>query len=125
MSIAAEYSPPPSERFLTAWKAAVALSDFRFFGDGSPFACVSAASKEQLRPRWDEIEAAFVAATMSESEQIFLAHMLTFFNSERGGWPVQKYLPALPNSSLGHAAARLDRPHRAALANLIQSYEGW
>lgn len=116
-------SPPTSAAFLAAWKNSIALSGFHFFGDGTPTGCAVATDKNQLRPRWESIEPAF--PDLTEAEQIFLAHMLTLYNSEPGGWPIKKCLSALPNASLGHAAARLDAHRREALANLLTTYAGW
>jgi len=115
------YSDSPT--FFASWKSAVALAGFEYFGDGTPTGCALATDKNQLRPRWDAIEAAFPSLT--EAEQIFLANMLTFFNSERVGLPISKYLATLPNVSVGHAAARLDQARRQALAQLLCAYEGW
>lgn len=112
-----------SDDFLDAWKRAVALAGFEYFGDGTPAGCAVAAEKNQLRPRWEIIDTAF--AELTEAEQIFLANVLTFFNSDRGGWPVKKYVAALPNVSIGHASARLDEPRREALAQLLTTYTGW
>lgn len=109
--------------FLLAWKASVVLAGFDYFGDGTPTGCAMATDKNQLRPHWDAIESAF--PNLTEAEQIFLANVLTFYNSERSGWPIAKYLVALPNVSLGHAAARLDQSRREALAQLLCTYQGW
>lgn len=116
-------SPPTTAAFLAAWKNAIALAGFHFFGDGTPTGCAMATDKNQLRPRWETIGPAF--PDLTDAEQILLAHMLTFFNSERAGWPVQIYLAALPNPSLGHAASRLDQHRREALASLLSCYAGW
>lgn len=112
-----------NERFLSAWKRAVALAGFSYFGDGTPTGCALATDKNQLRPNWDAIEPAF--PSMTDAEQVFLAHMLTFFNSSSGGWPIAKYLSGLPNASLGHAASTLDQSRRDALAALLVTYRGW
>ena len=112
-----------SNAFLAAWKNAVSLAGFTYFGDGTPSGCAVATDKNQLRPRWDSIEPAF--PDLTGAEQIFLAHMLTFFNSSPGGWPVKTYLATLPTPSRGHAASRLDEHRREALANLLTTYEGW
>lgn len=109
--------------FLAAWKDAVSLAGFSYFGDGTPSGCAAATDKNQLRPRWDIIEPSF--PDLTGAEQIFLAQMLTFYNSEPAGWPVKKFVSALPNASLGHAAARLDEHRRESLANLLTSYSGW
>ena len=99
------------------------MAGFEYFGDGTPAGCALATDKNQLRPNWDRIEQSFPSLT--EAEQIFLAHALTFFNSASGAWPVKKYLGALPNPSLGHATSRLDQPRRTALTQLILTYERW
>lgn len=112
-----------SGSFVQAWKNAVALAGFEFFGDGTPAGCAIASDKNHLRPRWESIEPTF--PDLTETEQIFLAHMLTFYNSEPAAWPVKKFLSALPNASLGHASARLDPHRREALASLVTTYEGW
>lgn len=109
--------------FLAAWKNAISLAGYSFFGDGKPTGCAVATDKNQLQPRWESIESAF--PDLTEAEQIFLAQMLTFYNSEPAGWPVKKFVSALPNASLGHAAARLDEHRRESLANLLTSYSGW
>lgn len=115
------------QEFLTAWKTAVALAGFQYFGEGTPTACALAKDKNELRPRWDDIEPAFFS-TMSDTERLFLAHMLTFsffFNPELAGWPVKRFLPDLHNLSMGEASASLDRHRRAALAALLVTYAGW
>jgi hypothetical protein len=109
--------------FLAAWKNAISLAGYSFFGDGTPTGCAVATDKNQLRPRWEIIEPAF--PDLTDAEQVFLAHVLTFFNAERSGWPVARFLLGLPNASLGHASARLDSHRRDALASLLTTYEGW
>lgn len=112
------------QEFLAAWKTAVALTGFQYFGEGTPTSCALATDKNQLRPRWDDIEPAFFT-TMSEGERLFLAHVLTFFNPTLEGWPVKRFLPAIDNPSMGEASASLDPHRRAALAGLLVNYPGW
>ena len=119
----APYNTAMPEQFLSAWKRAVALAGFEYFGDGSPAGCALAADKNDLRPRWDRIESAF--SSLDDEQQVYLAHLLTFYNSELGGWPISKYLSRLENPSLGHASAVLDEARRAALAEVTVTYCGW
>ena len=112
-----------SSEFLQAWKHAVQLSGWVFFGDGTEIGLMAAADKNQLRPRWDVIEAGF--HRLNRSEQFLLAHTLTFFNPDTGGWPNQKYVSQLSSPTIGEASAVMDFEGRAVLARLLISYEGW
>ena len=112
-----------SSAFLEAWKQAVELSGWAFFGDGTETGLLAATDKNQLRPRWDIIEAGF--HRLNRRDQFLLAHTLTFFNPDTGGWPNQKYVSRLSSPTFGEASAAMDLEGRAVLARLLISYEGW
>lgn len=106
------------DRFLAAWKRGVRLAGPDLF-HGDPD---SATDKEQLRPRWNLIEAE-LRSGISHGERLFLMEMCSFYNND---W-MQKHKSAMrmPRGSLGKCAIKLDLERLQVLADLLVSYRGW
>jgi hypothetical protein len=106
--------------FFDAWCRGVAVAGGRWFGDGQ--AGTPAASKWDLVPRVDDIEASI--GVLSSGEAVFLAALVAFYNDHSGGRLLQV---AVGREVVGMAdiAAALDEPRRRIIADLLVSYTGW
>lgn len=106
--------------FYDAWCRGVTVAGGRWFGDGQ--AAWTAATKWDLVPRVDDIEASI--GVLSSGEAVFLAAMTAFYNDTIGGRLLQV---AVGSEVVGLAdiAAALDEPRRRIIAALLVSYAGW
>ncbi|APT09712.1 hypothetical protein AN931_26540 [Mycobacterium intracellulare subsp. chimaera] len=106
------------ETVFQAWQRGVEIAGPRWFADGqtSPD---SATSKWDLSPRVDEIRSAI--GWLSSGEAMFLAAMVSFYNSEPGG----ELLRSLGANGLSDIAASLDESRRQVIADLPLAYAGW
>jgi hypothetical protein len=109
-----------ADAFFESWKTGVQIAGPVWFGDGlDPN---SAETKWDLVPRVDEITARI--DTMSSTERIFIAAMVSFYNDSLGGRLLQR---AGGSKSIGMAdiASSLDERRRRVIADLMLSYCGW
>lgn len=104
--------------FFQAWKRGVKLVGFAYFGDGTRDQWERAADKWQLRPNVEYIRKAIGA--MSSGEKVFLAAMVSFYNSNDGG-ALLKRVGIQGLADLGG----LDLERREVIAALILYYTGW
>ena len=105
-------------RFLDAWKRGVRLAGEGCF-EVTASSVASATDKEQLRPRWDYVEAYLM--DRSNGEAAFLAALCSFFNSHWG----QALLERAGYPNLCDLAAKLDAERAGIIAELFLSYQGW
>ena len=104
--------------FLRAWKQGVELAGVRFFGNGTRRDLDVATRKWDLCPNLTLIDNAI--NVMSPGEAIFLASLVSFYDSEDGGRLLRRVgVDGL--SDLG----RLDLKHRTIIADLLLHYTGW
>jgi hypothetical protein len=115
-------SPPGAyyddQAFFKVWCQGVQLAGFRFFGDGSD-APGRIRSKEDLRPRYDDIAANL--SVLSSGERAFLVALYSFFNSNTAA----KWFQQIGVTGLADLSSSLDEPRRRVIANLLVSYAGW
>lgn len=104
--------------FFQAWKRGVKLAGFAYFGDGTREQWERAADKWTLRPNVTLIRRAIGA--MSSGEKVFLAAMVSFYNSRDGG-ALLKRVGVQGLADLGN----LDLERRQLIATLILNYNGW
>jgi len=105
--------------FFDAWQRGVKIAGHQWFGDGTTATAANAASKYDLAPRYDDIDAAL--GWLSSGEAVFLAAMYSFYNADAGG----KMLKRRRVNGLADVAASLDEPRRQVIADLLVSYAGW
>lgn len=105
--------------FLQAWKNAIALIGYQYFGDGTQATCNLAKSVEVLHPRWRDIESAY--PSMCEQDRLFLAYMMTSYKSP--SHPKQRtfYLIKIDRKSIAKRSTIIDDKHHAALAALFDT----
>lgn len=106
------------QAFFEAWQRGVAIAGHHWFGDGQ-MAPDNATSKWDLAPRVDDIFASI--GVLSSGEAMFLAAMVSFYNSDPGG----QMLRDLGATGLSDISASLDEQRRSVLADLLVSYPGW
>lgn len=104
--------------FFEAWIRGVKLAGFTYFGDGTRERCERAADKWALSPNVPLIRRAIGA--MSSGEKVFLAAMVSFYNSRDGG-ALLKRVGVKGLADLGN----LDLERRQVIAALILNYTGW
>ena len=103
--------------FFDAWKRGVTLSGPHLFGTG-PAADVDRAVSIWDCPNMRLIDRAI--AVMSSGEKVFLAALVSFYNSEDGG----KLLKRIGVQGLADFGG-LDLSRRSVLASLLLNYTGW
>lgn len=104
--------------FLKSWICGVKIAGAHFFGRGPTPELDTERDKWNLCPKVGVIAAAF--DSLDRSEQIFLATLVSFYNSFDGGQLLQKA------GFRGFAdLAHLDHLPRAVIAGLILNYTGW
>jgi hypothetical protein len=106
------------EAFLAAWKQGVALAAPHLFGPGPRADLEAAADKWALCPKVALIQRAI--GPMSPSQRIFLAALVSFYDTQEGG----RLLKRVGFHGLADFSG-LDLPHRAVIAGLILNYTGW
>lgn len=104
--------------FLRAWKQGVELAGVRFFGNGTRQDLDAARRKWDLCPNLTLINDAI--NVMSHGEAIFLASLVSFYDSEDGG-RLLRHAGVDGLADLG----RLDLKRRAIISSLLLSYTGW
>lgn len=104
--------------FFEAWQRGVAIGGQAYFGRGDKSSS-AATSKWELPPRVDVIDQAL--GWLSSGEAIFLAAMVSFYNSDTGG----EMFKRLGVSGLSDISAGLDEPRRRVIADLLVAYHGW
>jgi len=109
------------QAFLEAWKRGVAIAGEQWFGDGTRHSGF-ARSKWDLSPRMDKINDDI--GVLSSGEAVFLAAMVSFYNSYSGGELLQRAV-GVKHIGLADIAASLDEPRRRVIAGLLVSYNGW
>lgn len=113
-----EHFSQAPHRFLTAWKEGVALAGPHLFGTGARADLAQAHSVWNLCPKLDLAERAIGA--MSSGEKVFLAALVSFYNSEEGG-KLFKRIGVQGLADLGG----LDLSRRSVIASLLLNYTGW
>lgn len=114
MSVACDHE----QAFLAAWRRGVTIAGRRWFGDGQT-PPDNAKSTCDLAPRVGDIGTSI--GVLSSGEAVFLAAMVSFYNSDRGA----QMLRELGATGLGDIAAGLDEQRRSVVADLLVSYPGW
>lgn len=104
--------------FFHAWRRGVELVSPTYFGDGTQDNVVRAVDKWDLRPNVEVIRKAIGA--MSSGEKVFLAAMVSFYNSKDGG-ALLKRVGVQGLADLGG----LDLERRKVIAALVLNYTGW
>ena len=112
------YFQSAPERFFAAWKRAVALAGVTYFGAGTKTALERATKKWDLTPNLEHISDAF--GVLSSGERVFLAALVSFYNSEDGG----RLLKRVGVEGLADLGG-LDLQRRTLIAALILNYSGW
>lgn len=106
------------QAFFEAWRRGVTIASRRWFGDGQT-PPDNAKSKWDLAPRIDDISASI--GVLSSGEAMFLAAMVSFYNSDPGG----QMLHDLGATGLSDISAGLDEQRRSVVADLLVSCPGW
>lgn len=106
------------QAFFHAWKRGVELVGPGLFGNGTRECLNLAVDKWDLCPNVDLIKKSIGA--MSSGERVFLAAMVSFYNSKEGG-ALLKHVGVHGLADLG----RLDIGRRKIIATLILNYTGW
>jgi hypothetical protein len=104
--------------FFDAWKRGVALAGPHLFGTGVAADVDRAVSIWDLCPKLNLIERAI--AVMSSGEKVFLAALVSFYNTEDGG----KLFKRIGVQGLADFGG-LDLSRRSVLASLLLNYTGW
>jgi hypothetical protein len=113
----AHFDQAPSA-FFEAWKRGVELVGPHYFGDGTRQGLQAASQKWDLCPKIALIRKAIGA--MSSGEKVFLAAMVSFYNSKQGG-ALFKRVGIDGLADLGG----LDSERRKVIAALMLYYSGW
>ena len=107
------------DAFLRAWKQGVELAGTRFFGHGTRESLDLATRKWDLCPNVTLIHGA--VNVLSHGEAIFLASLVSFYDSEDGG----RLLRHVGVDGFADVARLLDLKRRTVIADLILNYTGW
>lgn len=104
--------------FFEAWQRGAEMAGQEYFGRGYTVPS-EVTSKWDVPPRVDDIDQAL--GLLSSGEAIFLAAMVSFYNSDTGG----EMLKRLGVRGLSDISAGLDEPRRRVIADLLVTYPGW
>ncbi len=104
--------------FFKAWKRGAELVGPTYFGDGTQSNLEHAADKWDLRPDVPLIRRAI--GVMSAGEKVFLAAMVSFYNTRTGG-ALLKRVGVQGLADLNN----LDLERRQVIATLLLNYTGW
>lgn len=107
-----------TKAFFEAWKHGVELAGVRFFGHGTREAFDLALTKWDLCPNVGLITKAI--GPMSSGEKVFLAAMVSFYDTCDGGALLRR-VGVQGLSDLGG----LDAQRREIIASLLLYYAGW
>ncbi|MGQ0697516.1 MAG: hypothetical protein ACT4PZ_04665 [Panacagrimonas sp.] len=113
----AHFANAPSA-FFQAWKRGVAIAGPRLFGDGTREGWERSSDKWDLCPKTSLIKRTIGA--MSSGEKVFLAALVSFYNSREGG-ALLKRCGVVGLADLGG----LDLERRKVIAGLLLHYSGW
>lgn len=114
----AHFSTAPAA-FFRAWKSGASLAGARFFGAGTKTDLDLAVDVWNLRPNLQLISDSI--SVMSAGEKVFLAALVSFYNSDDGGRLLQR-VGVHGLADLGG----LDLARRTVIAALILNYtHGW
>lgn len=113
----AHFSTAPAA-FFRAWKSGASLAGARFFGAGTTSTLDVAVDVWDLRPNLQLISDSI--SVMSAGEKVFLAALVSFYNSQDGGRLLQR-VGVQGLADLGG----LDLARRTVIAALILNYTGW
>lgn len=106
------------QAFFHAWRRGVTIAGRRWFGD-------SQTPPDHARTLWDLVphvgDICASIGVLSCGQALFLAAMVSFYNSEAGG----QMLRELGVAGLGDICAGLDEQRRRVVADLLVSYPGW
>ncbi|MEJ1414255.1 MAG: hypothetical protein RPU13_13495 [Candidatus Sedimenticola sp. (ex Thyasira tokunagai)] len=100
--------------FLDAWRVAIHLTEHPKLFGGNP-----AAGLNGFAPKVKEIARAL--PTLPKSQSALIAALVSFYNPEEGA----KMMTKVGICGLGALSLAIKEPARAALADLIYSYQGW
>ena len=106
------------DRFFAAWKRAASLAGAVYFGAGTKSELDLATKKWDLTPNLERISK--VIGALSSGERVFLAALVSFYNSEDGG----RLLKRVGVEGLADLGG-LDLQRRTLIAALILNYAGW
>ncbi|MBV59847.1 MAG: hypothetical protein CMH65_00930 [Nevskiales bacterium] len=104
--------------FFQAWKQGVAMAGPRLFGDGTREGWERSSDKWDLCPKTSLIKRTIGA--MSSGEKVFLAALVSFYNSREGG-ALLKRCGVVGLADLGG----LDLERRQVITGLLLNYTGW
>ena len=104
--------------FFEAWKRGVELAGVQWFGDGSREALQRATEKWDLCPKVTYINKTI--NVLSSGERLFLAALVSFYNSHDGG----KLLKRCGFEGLSNFSG-LDSGRTQVIADLLVNYRGW
>ncbi len=106
------------EAFFQGWKRGVQIAGHEWFGDGTCEGLQRATEKWDLRPNLLRLNDAL--GVLSGGQRMFLAAMVSFYNSREGGAMLRRcQFEGL--SDFGG----LDLERRKVLADLLLNYSGW
>jgi hypothetical protein len=115
-----QHFPHAKEKFLQAWKRGVAIAGPVWFGDGDSagkdLQCIP--DKWSLCPKVKEIRRKL--RVMSGGKRMFLAAMVSFYDTHDGG----ALLKRCGFQGLADLSG-LDLERRRVIADLLLQYEGW
>lgn len=106
------------EAFFQAWKRGAQIAGHEWFGDGTCEGLQRATAKWDLRPNLLWLNDAL--GVLSGGQRMFLAAMVSFYNSREGG-AMLKRCQFQGLSDFGG----LDLERRKVLADLLLNYSGW
>lgn len=107
-----------SSRFFDAWRHAVSLAGYRYFGDGTIAGWESAKDKWTLVPNTELIKNAL--GVCSHGEKVFLAALYCFYNDIDG-----KDMCAAAGLNTVLDLTILDMEHKLVISDLLFNYNGW
>ena len=106
------------QAFFEAWRRGVAIAGPAGFGDGTRAGLLSAKTKWDLRPNLEVLKSAM--RTLSPGQRMFVAAMVSFYNSRDGG----AMLKRCGFDGLSDFGG-LDLSRRKVIADLTLNYAGW
>lgn len=118
ISLERAHSVAAPDAFFQAWKRGAELAGTHLFGEGTRANLDDAASKWDLRPKVELIKRN--VGVMSPSEKVFIAALVSFYDSEEGG----KLLKRVGFHGFADLSG-LDLKRRTVIAALIMNYSGW
>ncbi|MBP0714238.1 hypothetical protein ABXK61_13045 [Burkholderia sola] len=106
------------DAFFAAWKRGVEIAGPRWFGDGTRNGLDQARSKWDICPDVPRIAKAL--GFLSGGERLFLAALVSFYNSRDGATLLRRCgFEGLADLN------GLDLPRRQVIADLVLHYDGW